>query len=198
MGLVGKVKITRSVKGIEIIPETCKLSIPGEEKSYRRYSLLEGVDIGSTESIQLNCSALNSDSKAITTTPAFETHFRTLYGEIVPHTNVENAPISFEAGERKDISILLIKATKPQAYDVKVSLKYDNNNSNAITVHYVIQGVSATIQNLSIDKDFYEKGETAKMFFSWSPSADSFPNTRLGKGTLMPELFINANRAIRQ
>lgn len=31
------------------------------------------------------------------------------------------------------------------------------------------------------------------MFFSWSPSADSFPGSRLGKGTSMPEVFINAN-----
>lgn len=66
------------------------------------------------------------------------------------------------------ISFILPKALEPQAYDVKVALKSSENTSNPIIIHYVLQGISATIQNLSLDKDFYNKGDTATLSFFWS------------------------------
>jgi len=50
--------------------------------------------------------------------------------------------------------------------------------SNRIAFHYVIHGLSATIQNLRLDKDYYRKGETATATFNWTPSADMFFGSR--------------------
>jgi hypothetical protein len=44
---------------------------------------------------------------------------------------------------------------------------------------------------LSPDKDYYEKGETANLLFSWTPSADGFPGSRSGKSSEMPEIVVS-------
>jgi hypothetical protein len=190
LAFVGKVTFTRTFKGLEFVTETCRLSIVGEK--YYTYSLIQGVDISKEENLQLNCTVTNTSETEITAKPSFETHFRTIYGEIVPQTEVTNEPISVKPGEEKKVSIILPKATAPQAYDVKTILEYGLQESNEIIAHYVIQGVGATIQNLSLDKDFYREGETANMFFSWSSAAGNFEGSRLGKKNEMPEIYLSA------
>ncbi len=176
----------------ELLTETCSLSVSGEKNS--KYNLSQGVDIASDENLTLNCSAVNSSSKAVTATPTFETHYRTIYGEIVPHTEVKNSPILFKAQEKKIVSILLPKALFPQAYDVKVLLNTGETNSNPIIVHYVIQGASATIQNFSLDANQYNKGDTANISILLSPSADSFPQNRAkSMGTLLSGATMSIN-----
>jgi hypothetical protein len=186
----GKIKLTSTFKGISIMPETCYLTVV-DEKGSPKYNLLQGVDISQKESLKLNCSVTNSDIKTIEVTPIFETHYRTAYGQVVPQTEVENKPITFTKGEKKNISLLLPKATEPQAYDVVTTLKSGENVSNSITAHYVLQGASATIQNLSLDKDYYKKGETATLSFSWTPSADSFPGSRIGKASAISDITLS-------
>lgn len=188
--LVGKYNLTATVKGINIEPESCYLNVI-DEKSSPRYTLLQGVDISEEETLKLTCTAVNTDTKTIEATPFFETHYRSIYGEIVPQTQVVNNPITFKPEEKKNISILLPKALSPQAYDVVTVLKYGENTSNAINTHYVLQGVSATIQNLSFDKDFYNKGDTATVSISFSPSADSFEGSRIGEESLLSEMILS-------
>lgn len=179
MANVGKITLARTLKTIEIIPGTCFINVVGE-KNNPKYVLNQGVDIEKTESLKLNCSVKNSSSDVISATPTYETHLRNIYGETVGQTGGDTTPISFKAGEEKIISLTLPKASKPQAYDVKVALKSNISTSNSIIAHYVLRGASAIIQNLSLDKDYYSKNDTANMSFIWYTSADSFPNSRLG------------------
>ena len=178
--LAGKIKLTSSVKGIEISPESCTLSVVGETGS-PTYNLTQGVDISSTETLKLTCTATNTAKSSVSVTPFFETHYRTIYGEIVPQTGGDTAPITFSSLEKKSFSLLLPKAAVPQAYDIKIGLKSGEVLSNTVVIHYVLQGVSATIQNLSLDKDYYNKGDTANLSFFWTPSADIFPGSRVEK-----------------
>ncbi len=179
MSKIGSITLA-PVGGIEIVADTCYLTIQGAEDT--RYLLTQGVDISAEESLVLHCSAHNRGS-ATTATPQFETHYRTVYGEVVTQTGGDTNPISFEAQEKKDLHIVLSKATAPQAYDVVVVLKSGSAISNPIDVHYVIQGESATIQNISLDKNFYRKGETATLSFIWSGAADTFIGSRRYAGT---------------
>lgn len=46
-------------------------------------------------------------------------------------------------------------------------------------------------RNLSLDKDYYNRGSTANIFFSWTGSADGFPYSRLGKPTQIPKVYFS-------
>ncbi len=56
----------------------------------------------------------------------------------------------------------------------------------------MLRGASATIQNIILDKDYYQAGDTAQLSFMWSPSADSFPESRAGSGTAIPTVSLTA------
>lgn len=74
-----------------------------------------------------------------------------------------NAPVSLQPGEMKDISFVIPKPEKPQAYDVRVSLHDTTTNrpvSGNVVAHYVLRGASATIQNVSLSKASYAKGRS--------------------------------------
>lgn len=186
---VKKINITQTTKFIQVIPETCFLTVEGE-KIPKEYTLLQGIDITPDENIKLNCTVMNSTEAEVSATPVYETHYRNTAGEIVKQTGGDTNPIVFAPNEKKVISLTLPKATEPQAYDVIVSLKSGTSVSNSSVVHYVIKGVSATIQNLVLDKESYKKGEMAKVSFIWSASADNFPGSRL-KSTVTPTINLD-------
>jgi len=88
------------------------------------------------------------------------------------------------AGETATLDVPLVLPEEPQAYDTVVTLRNDNGEtvSNEIIPHYVIRGASATIQNVTPDKESYEKGEMASVEVFFSPAADNFPDA-LGTST---------------
>jgi hypothetical protein len=182
MAIAGKITLASNVKSIEILPETCSLSVV-DEKNSPKYTLVQGVDIEKTENLKLTCTAKNPSSSVVSVTPSYETYLRNVYGEMVSQTGGDMNPMSFKALEKKTISLVLPKALKSQSYDVKVELKSGAVVSNTIKVHYVLRGASATIQNFSLDKDYYNKNDVANISFIWSPSADSFSDSRLGTPT---------------
>jgi hypothetical protein len=191
LGIAGKITLESSIKGIQILPETCNVTIAGE-KDGKKYTLNQGVDISKEESLHLNCKVKNTSELSIEAIPSFVTHYRNIYGEIFSDDGGDTNPIKFNPLEEREISFVLPKATEPQAYDVVTVLKDKENISNAIVIHYVLQGISATIQNLSLDKDYYNKGEEAKLSFFWTPAADGFPGSRGGNLTISAGLTLSA------
>lgn len=184
IGIVGKIKNISTLDTVEILSNTCYLSVPSERENIK-YSLSQGIDIAPSEKLALNCSIVNHSKEAVSSVPSYETHYRTLAGEIVTQEKGDTTPISFGGGETKAISLTLPKALKPQAYDTKVLLSTNGTFSNFVVVHYVLRGISATVQNFSLDKDYYKNKDTAQISLSWSPSADSFPGNRSGKSSIV-------------
>jgi len=176
---IGTIDLIASVKGLEILPESCFLKVVGEE-SNKTYNLIQGVDIAQNEDLELTCTALSSSHDETEVLPNYETRHRTSFGEIKEHAGGDFDPITFNRGEEQIFSVILPKATSPQAYNVNFNLKNDKFESNTVSIHYVLAGISATIQNLSIDKDSYQKDEIANLVFFWSSRADTFPGNRLG------------------
>lgn len=176
---VGDVKLVSTTYGVIILPETCYVKV-ANDTSDKTYRLGQGVDIKKEENIKLTCAVQNLSKEVVTATPIYETRYRSNYGEIVNQTGGDTTPITLKALEKKNLSFVLSKATAPQAYSVKFVLNNNGVLSNSVSVHYVLRGTSATIQNLSLDKDYYKKGDVAKVSFFFSPSADSFPGSRLG------------------
>ena len=186
---LGKITLVSSLKSIEILEDTCFLTV-ANEKPVVKYNFSQGVDISPKETLKMNCSVINRSNQAIKAIPIYETHYRSPSGKIVEQTGGDISSVSFKAGEKKVVTLSLPKAKDPQAYDVKIYFKVDEVNSNSIFIHYVLRGPSATINNLALDKKSYKKGETANLSFFWSPSADNFPGSRLGV-TKMSNLKVN-------
>lgn len=191
LAVAGKVNLSPegNIDSVEIIPETCFLKIEGEINS-PQYSPLQGVDILSDENLIAVCTIESNVSSSVTLTPNYETYYRTIYGGKVLHEGGDTKPITLKSKERKIVSFVLPKAKKPQAHDVKVSFVGENIKTNTVVFHYVLRGPSATIQNIVLDKDYYLVGDVAKISFFWSPSADSFPDSRLGKGTTLSDVYL--------
>lgn len=190
LGSAGNVSLSGISEHVEIVPESCFLSVEGDDK---HYTLIQGVDISKEETLALHCVAKNHFSRDVALIPSFETHERTAYGPLV---NISYPPASemiLKPNETKDISFTITKPEKPQAYDVTVTLIEKTKNvpvSANIVAHYVLRGASATIQNASLDKSAYQKGETITASLFWTPSADQFPGSRAGSGTNIAKIMM--------
>ncbi len=172
---VGEVKFQKEKEFIEIQPESCFLTIGEEEK---KYTLEQGVNIKPTEDITVHCTLSNHFNQDKVVTPKIVTRLRSPYGKIL-NTQELSQKISIKANQDQNVSLLIPKVTNPQAYDTTLTF-IENKQliSNSITLHYVIAGESATIQNVSLDKPTYQKGEIAKLSFFWSGRADRFTDAR--------------------
>ncbi len=177
----GEVTLSGGSQYAEIKASSCYLKVSGEAGD-KKYTPSQGVDIGSEEKIIATCDVMNYSNTALTLTPQIKTYWRSTFGKLVEDNNEPQYKLTFEPKKQKTISLTLPKAKTPQAYDAVLVLT-DNQNktlSNQITFHYVLRGVSATIQNFTLDKNAYKKGETANASFLWSAAADGFPDSRLG------------------
>ncbi|MDP1833318.1 MAG: hypothetical protein Q8L11_00085, partial [Candidatus Moranbacteria bacterium] len=197
----GQVILKGDNQFIEINPSSCYLTV-ADEAGDKRYTLDQGVDIKPEEQLIATCDLTNHANNPITFTPNFKTYWRTTFGEEVTTNKEDRSTLTLNPQEKKQIRFTLPKAQTPQAYDTVLELQNEQNQtiSNKLAFHYVLRGPSATIQNLRLDKDYYQKGQTAQASFFWSGSADNFPDSRLGatdSGQLTADITIkNADNQI--
>ena len=191
---VGEVPLETTADGrVAISPESCYLQVKGDTE---KYTLLQGVDVEKEEILSIRCSAKNNFPRSVTVSPSFETHERSVYGSIVNVAYLEAPTITFKSGETKEFSFTIQKPEKPQAYDASLTLIDSSSRavvSGSVTAHYVLRGASATIQNASLDRAIYEKGDLITATLFWSPSADSFPNSRAETGTTIGDITIKVD-----
>lgn len=182
---IGEVELKGSAGYISIEKDTCNVKVQGEEIEY---GPSQGVDISSDETLVGTCLLKNNFPVAKQAGIRFEVRYRSVSGNIVSNSKGED--VSFEAGGQKEVSFILPKEKKPQAYEIKMFLvgSDEKKNSNETLFHYVLTGKSVTIQNVSLNSDGYENGSQAKISFFLSSSADSFIDSRKG-GTNIEEVF---------
>jgi len=156
----------------------CYLTISGD------YNIMQGIGVSPNEKLKIQCDGVkNNSQKNINFTAQAETRGRTIFGKKIGDQELSKETIA--PGEEKNFSFLIPKNNlKPQAYQTTISF-FDNKNkiSNDINIRYVIQGESATIQNASLDKDYYKKGDNANVKIFLSGLADVFPGARLNDST---------------
>lgn len=178
----GNIELNGNGQYVEIVPSSCSMKIENE-KPEKIYSPYQGVDISKTEKLIATCAVENHFSREIAVSPRFATYLRNISGQMVDDKKETVSLISLKANEKKTISFALPQVEKPQAYDAKLYLaERDVIVSNAATFHFVLQGLSSTIQNVRLDKDFYQKGDQLNMSFFWTLSADNFPGSRMANG----------------
>jgi len=187
---LGKIKLVASIKGIQIANESCLLSVEGE-KGALQYKISQSVDIDMSEALRLSCSATNNTDGAVSVIPTYETRYFSAYGKLAPQTGGDTTPITFTKGEKKNFSILLPKGDISQFYNLKVGLQNATVSSNNVNVNYIIAGVSGSLDKVSLDKDFYNKGEKGEMSLLWSTSTGNFTRSKT-KNAGLPAVFLKA------
>lgn len=152
-----------------------------EDLNTKQYGAKFGVDVDKNENLIFNGEFTNRFKKEMVVYPQFTTYFRSVFGNIINVQKADQA-ISFKAGEKKLLQVAVPKVEKPQAYEVRVDL-VDANGQNVsfpINFHYVLRGDSATIQSISLDKDYYQKGEKANLSLELTGQANAFDGSRKG------------------
>ncbi len=177
-GFLEEVVLEGDGQYLEILETSCFLQVEGEE-GQPKYSLLQGTDIFPEETLDLTCTIKNHTESDLSVQPFFSTFYRSSLGDEVEDVDSVEQTVLINALEEKVVTISLPKADVPQSYNVKIVFKDDVEVlSNTLDVHYVLRGQSATIQNVTLDKTSYEKGETAQVSLTWSGSADGFFGAR--------------------
>ncbi len=163
-----------SQTGIFIDSLQCHLQI-GDSK----YDPMQGVDLASGEELKLVCeNVINSGGADIESVVYFVTKKRTSFGDVVSQKELTQKEV-FHSGEKKTISYAIDKSSTAQAYEGRFSLRLDGKDvSNNVIFRYVIQGEAATIQTATTDKDYYVKGDVAKVSVLTSGNASAFPGAR--------------------
>ncbi|MFC1645319.1 hypothetical protein ACFL08_04815 [Patescibacteria group bacterium] len=177
LGDMGEITLTGGAENHVVVDDSsCYVKIEGDEDMY---PVQFGVDISSDEKISLICSVTNGFSNKVEFQSSFDTFERTRFGKLVS-SDVSGEKYSLEAGETKKIILPVVKAEKPQSYEVALSLVDSSKRviSGETIFRYVVRGNSASVQNLRLDKDYYYKGDVAKASFYVAGSADSFFSAR--------------------
>ncbi len=171
-----------SGQGVIIEGDTCTLVVD-PEKAEKTYQLDDGVDVGQGESFLLACYVMNEGKDEVSVSPLFQTYRRNRATGIVAETEVPlGGSVVLTPQSRTALYLSIPKALTPQSYDVVVALADTQGVkvSNEVVAHYVLQGLSGTIQNIVLDKDNYKNSDTGYATVTISKSADAFPDARNG------------------
>ncbi len=175
-GIIDNITVSEAVPGIAVDISECFLSIEGNTK---KYPLMTGTDINPDENVFLQCDKVtNTADFDLAFQPILTTHDRTIFGKVISES--KGNPETIGAGVTKSLRFPIATQDTPQAYQVAVVLRdiQDKDLTNTVSLRYVVRGESATAQNISLDKDYYKKGSTAKVTVVVSGNAHDFPETR--------------------
>ncbi len=127
--------------------------------------------------MQISCDIKNHYKSAQTFNPHFETYLRGVFGKAVSSAQDAKPSISINSNEQKTINLTLAKQSQPQEYAVVLVLKDASGNivSNQYIFSESVAGQTATIQNIKLDKDYYQKNEIAKLSVFFNSSGDISP-----------------------
>lgn len=180
---VGETTFSGTNDHIEIINSSCFLKVKGESDD-KKYTLFQGVDIEKNENLQAICDLMNHSDQQRKFSAQFETFQHNTFGPLLETSQQSDASFTLQPKEKKQFAFNLPGAQDPQVYDVKITLRENKKTiSNSAVFHYVLRGASASIQSLQMDKQSYQKGESAKASLIITGPADNFPDNRHGKGT---------------
>lgn len=191
IAFVKDITLTASTKGFEIIGSSCYLSVDGDTNK-THYGLLQVIDIAPNEMLRLTCNTVNHTNESLSLTPIYETRYTSVYGDIASTTGGDVMPIKFAPSKNENFSLVLPKGVTSQVYNINVTLKNGSMVSNTVILKYLIRGVHATISNVTLDKDYYQAGDTATFSVIWSSSASSDKLIRGIGGTTTPNLTFSA------
>ena len=162
---------------LELAPEDCVLYSKNDPE--RTFLPEEGIDVAVDEALVLECHV--SPSETVQVTPVITQYYRSVFGKQVRQ---DTFPAQTLSAKNPTLTLTVPVAKEPQAYFALLQLQDEQGKdlTTPLSFRYVLQGPSATVQNVVLDKRSYQKGDTAFLAVTWSLAADTFSGAR-GKGT---------------
>ena len=202
----GMVALKGSGQYISIKPDQCYLTV-NTDTTDTHYLPSVGVDVSADEVLTGHCPLQNLSDRDLDARIVLATFYRSLIGENVQPESALSDAILLSAGETKDLSFVIPTVKDPQAYSTRMYLSDQSNEriSDEAEFHYVMRGVSATIQRASysvinpstvasstsdtasdtpsdaapVDASVTGSGDVVDVSFTWTPSADSHIQRRV-------------------
>jgi hypothetical protein len=141
---------------VNVDPKKCSLGFTNgaDQKSY---FLDQGIDMDVSEALTMYCTVV--PHQAIPrVAPVFEIRRRSPFGEVA--TRSTGTFIELDQNKSSQVLALAVPVPKsPQAYDGSLVLINQSGEkiSPRVEFHFVVRGQSATIQNITLDKDAYRE-----------------------------------------
>jgi len=166
----GEVTLAGNTTGVVIAPETCSVKIGYQEFKSMPF---QGILVNKDEAILVSCTVANTGTEVASVIPSFETYAKTTIGEKIEGLAGDTTAVTLAAGESKTLTFTSVVPTKPQVYKTIFSVSANDVRSNSIEIGYAVKGTMGTIENLSLDKEVFLKGETATLSVIWSAYTDN-------------------------
>lgn len=169
---LGEITLKSSSPYLEIERNTCRIRVQG---GLIPFDPNKGADIDPGEMLEVECAVKSHIPEDTTVVPSLITYKESVFGEVVSNVQDTKNPIVFKNNEEKIISFVFPEISTPQSYETIVSLRTPDGVevSNNSAIRYTVRGISVTIQNVLLDKDYYAKGDMAKVSVFWTGSVNS-------------------------
>lgn len=130
------------------------------------------------------CDIQNPNSKTVTVKYRTDYAIRHVdnYPESQKLSQTSDTLLTFSPGQIKKVTFPLPSVSMPQVYEAKITLvdTEGQNQSFPMLFRWTIKGSSSYIENITLDKDFYSKGEIAQIAISAYASMDLYWRTASG------------------
>ena len=170
IAFVKEVKLEAIDDFAQIDNKTCKISIDTSKNKNDTHFV---YSLGANQNLRLDCIVINNTKTDLVLSPKYEIKQDSSYGNNINFKGGDTASLSIKSGEKKTVSLLLPRATKPGNYFENIYFVSGEKQTNKISIVYKIIGENATISNVSSDKDYYKGGDIAKFTIILDGSAQN-------------------------
>lgn len=195
---LGTLDVSSESASIPVLLKNCvfaDMTKKDSEGVHPSYPPTAGVDVDPNEDLTFVCEYVGYRESIVSAQLAF--YERTMEsGKITKEVFLEPKNIQIKTFGENEKFVLLNGVTNnidtPQAYDVKITLLNEKKEkvSNDIIAHFVVRGISATIQDMTLDAFSYKKGDKAKLHLTVTGPASNFPQAR-GERIILPPVDVN-------
>ncbi len=161
---LGQVTIKASTSNtVEIVPDSCKFVLQGAT-STQYVSFGSFFQTNDDNKFAAKCDIVSSFENDIILIPKFVTKNNTAFGSVASATGGSKDNITIKKGT-SSIDFELPKASKPQEYNVSISLVSADGSiaSNQVSSDYLLGDETGLIKNVIFDKTSYNKGDKANL-----------------------------------
>ncbi len=161
--VAGQVTLVASEQGVAIDPLSCRTEFkPGTATGYIPDA---SITLLPEESFRLLCVIKNPTGASLSVTPRYITREGSAFGEEVATVGGDTAARMLSEQSEQPLILVLPRSEKAGLYNLTVTL---DGASGTISLPYSVAGPTAKIANMTLDKDFYIKDETARLSVLWS------------------------------
>lgn len=173
-----------SEKNSDVFLYDCFFRLESQERNEEESIFLseQGIDVSIGEDVPFVCrtSAVESSRDLYASVALYERSYTA--GKKVLEKKLETPMRVTDKTNTVKIQGISSITNQPQAYDAIITLldKEGAVATNTVRAHFVVRGVSATIQLIESDKIIYKQGESANISLLVTGPASNFPDARGG------------------